>query len=268
MAGDVTTEEVGEETTEVSTDTTTKGEAEETATGTEETTAEEWFLSEGVKGEGEVPEWYDKKYKNISEQAKGYKELSKKLGAFTGAPEEYEVNISGSAKERGLELDNDSPLLKAAIEFGQENGVNQEGFDKLLRLYELNEIGNKEMQQKFVDDQMTELGDRGQIRISDLQKWGSANLPEDLVDGFESMFRTAGSVEAMEHIVSQIQGAAVSPSDTVSAAGYTAADVEKLQFEKDEFGNRAIESNPEKRKEYYKIRDAVHGTQPHRIKVG
>jgi YD repeat-containing protein len=89
-----------------------------------------------------------------------------------------------------------------------------------------------------------------------------------MIEGFESMFKTAANIEAMEEIIRQSSGAQTSPSNVASVAGYTKADVTKLQFEKDEFGNRAIETDPDKRKEYYRVRDLVHGTQAHREQVG
>ena len=57
------------ESSEVSTETTTTEEAEKP----------EWFLSE--------------KYKTVEDQAAAYPELAKKIGAMTGAPEEYEVSM-------------------------------------------------------------------------------------------------------------------------------------------------------------------------------
>ena len=45
----------------------------------------EFFLSEGIKGVGDLPEWYKAdKYKSVAEQAKAYTELEKKFGGFTG----------------------------------------------------------------------------------------------------------------------------------------------------------------------------------------
>ncbi len=48
----------------------------------------EYYLTEGIKGTGEVPEWLDTKYKSVADQAKGYAELSKKFGGFKGAPKD------------------------------------------------------------------------------------------------------------------------------------------------------------------------------------
>lgn len=49
----------------------------------------EYFLSDGIKGTGDVPEWYiADKYKSVSEQAKAYTELEKKFGGFKGSPKD------------------------------------------------------------------------------------------------------------------------------------------------------------------------------------
>ena len=49
----------------------------------------EYFLSDGIKGSGDTPDWYKgDKYKSVAEQAKAYTELEKKFGGFTGAPKD------------------------------------------------------------------------------------------------------------------------------------------------------------------------------------
>ena len=49
----------------------------------------EYFLTEGIKGSGETPEWFKAdKYKSIADQAKAYTELEKRFGGFKGAPKE------------------------------------------------------------------------------------------------------------------------------------------------------------------------------------
>ena len=46
----------------------------------------EYYLADGVKGTGDIPEWYKAdKYKSVAEQAKAYPELLSKFGGFTGA---------------------------------------------------------------------------------------------------------------------------------------------------------------------------------------
>ena len=46
----------------------------------------EYFLTDGIKGTGEAPEWYKSdRYKSVADQAAAYTELEKKFGAFKGA---------------------------------------------------------------------------------------------------------------------------------------------------------------------------------------
>tara|TARA_R110002096_G_scaffold187462_1_gene366846 strand:+ start:4345 stop:4605 length:261 start_codon:yes stop_codon:yes gene_type:complete len=49
----------------------------------------EYFLSDGIKGSGETPDWYKAdRYASVAEQAKAYTELEKKFGGFKGAPKD------------------------------------------------------------------------------------------------------------------------------------------------------------------------------------
>ena len=52
----------------------------------------EWYLDEGIVGQGNRPEYLEPKYKSVVEQAKAYKEARKALGAMSGAPETYDLS--------------------------------------------------------------------------------------------------------------------------------------------------------------------------------
>lgn len=74
-----------------------------------------WSYNEGIDGEGEPPEWFKAdKYKTVSEQAKAYTELESKFGSFTGAPEDYALELSESLQEQGVQIDDDDPILEEA----------------------------------------------------------------------------------------------------------------------------------------------------------
>ena len=78
----------------------------------------EYFLSDGIKGTGDTPEWYKSdKYKSVAEQAKAYTELEKKFGGFTGAPKD------GYAGPEGIEPDD--ALLQELTEFANKTGMSQ-----------------------------------------------------------------------------------------------------------------------------------------------
>jgi len=67
-----------------------------------------WMWGDDITGTGEKPEWFkDSKYKSVSEQAKAYTELEKRLGGFVGAPKEgYQLNEE-------LGVNSDDPSIKA-----------------------------------------------------------------------------------------------------------------------------------------------------------
>jgi hypothetical protein len=78
----------------------------------------EYFLSDGIKGTGDTPEWYKgDKYKSVAEQAKAYTELEKKFGGFTGAPKD------GYSGPEGIE--SDDALLQELTEFAEKTGMSQ-----------------------------------------------------------------------------------------------------------------------------------------------
>src|SRR5690349_17470972 len=56
----------------------------------------DWYYSDGIKGDGAKPDWFKgDKYKTVTDQAKAYTDIEKKLGAFKGAPEKYDLAIEG-----------------------------------------------------------------------------------------------------------------------------------------------------------------------------
>ena len=83
-----------------------EGQAEQTPTG-------DWFFDENVPGKGERPEWLKDKYKSVSDQAKSYVELEKRLGEFRGAPKDgYDLS-----SVEGL---SDDPMVKHFAETFKE----------------------------------------------------------------------------------------------------------------------------------------------------
>jgi hypothetical protein len=85
--------------------------------------AGEYFLSDGIKGTGETPEWLNtEKYKSVAEQAKGYAELSKRFGGFKGAPKD------GYSLPEGVEKDD--ALYQELEAFATKNNMNGDAFSE------------------------------------------------------------------------------------------------------------------------------------------
>jgi hypothetical protein len=147
-----------------------------------------WNLTDTVPGTGEKPEWLKTdKYKNVSEQAKAYVELEKRLGAFVGAPKDdkgqpkaYELKLP-----EGVTADMNHPMMKGFNEWAQKNNVSNEKYNELL-----GQLANYEAAQQVpMSTVLTQLGKDANSRISNVVTWAKANLD---AAGFQSL-RTATS---------------------------------------------------------------------------
>lgn len=223
-----------------------------------------------------APEWLLGKYhtegKSVeeatTEQAKAYNELSGKFGAFTGAPEEYAIALSEELTEAGVTMDKDDPMVEAAMKFAKESNMSQEGLSGMLNLYGMQLAAEQQADIDYKAEQMAALGPSGESRIENIRQWGNKNLDAETVAGLEKMATSVESVKAIERLISLTRGAAVDVDNTTPAAGAGAEDVAAMQFEKDEHGNRRINTDPAFKARYQKLRNEVYGTDEHRVMVG
>ena len=101
----------------------------------------------------------------ISEQAKGYNEIRQKLGAFTGAPEEYELTMPEGVD---MDLDTESEGYQKFIELAKNSNMNNETANQLFQMYveAQHEQFNNETSNR--EEQMALLGDKAQERIGNV----------------------------------------------------------------------------------------------------
>lgn len=254
------------ETTETTTETTSAADAVAEMAGGETTTT-----TETTERPENVPEkFWDAESKSVrtDDVLKSYTELEGKFGSFTGAPDEYAVGISDELKEQGLELDADDPMVDAAKEFAKNAGMNQEGFTNLLNLYGMNKLAEHNAQQEATNADIASLGDNADRRLNNLNQWASKNLPEDLMEGFKDAAVSADAVKAMEQLVSMTRNAPVQVDDAAAVPAISQEEVTKMQFAKDDNGNRKIQTDPAFKAEYERKRDLLYGTEEFREVVG
>lgn len=229
----------------------------------------QWSLSEGVAGQGDRPEWFKAdKYKTVADQAQAYTSLESKFGSFTGAPDEFTVNLSDEIKEKGIELTGEDPMMEEAMKFAKESNMSQEGFDNMVNLYAMSKLAEGGAIEEHKAEQMKALGENAQGRIDNLNAWADKNLSPEMVEGFQGMATSAAAIETIEHLVSLSRSGALNPVDHNPAQPTSSEEVRKMQFEKDEHGNRRIQTDPEFKARYEKMRDQVWGSEPNRIVVG
>jgi hypothetical protein len=236
---------------------------------TEQADENQWFMSTDAPGTGEKPEWFkDSKYKTVADQAEAYTALESRFGAFSGAPDDYTVNLSDELKEKGVEIGEDDVIMEEAIKFAKESNMSQDGFDNMVNLYAMSKLAEGSAIEDHRAEQFKALGPNAQTRIDNIVAWGNKNLSEDMVAGLEDMATTAAAVETIEHLVSLTRGSALTPDNTNPTTPTSAEEVRKMQFEKDEHGNRRIQTDPEFKARYDKLKNEVWGAEPQRIIIG
>ena len=152
----------------------------------------EYFLSDGIKGTGEAPEWYKSdKYSSVAEQARAYTELEKKFGGFTGAPKDGYVGPEGVDAEDGL--------LAELKEFASNNNMNQEAFNQAWELLTANEEAYEQVSQ---EQEIAALGENAQQRIKNVEGFLKNNLDAETYEAARDLVTDAKSVQLIEMIVS------------------------------------------------------------------
>lgn len=182
----------------------------------------------------ESPATYaDGKYQSVGELEKGYLELqstfSKKMGAFSGAPENYEFN-------EGFVTEDNQGLADMLTEWGRENQMNNDGLNSLVGKYNEYQAAQKEA---MIADEFSKLGENAKTRIDNARSFLEANLGEEMTQGLAANMNSAVAIEAIEKLISLTKSPQVAP--TQAQAGIDAEKVKAMRFAKDEFGNRKME---------------------------
>jgi hypothetical protein len=159
----------------------------------------------------ERPEWLQDRYlagdrgieEAIAEQAKGYNELRKQLGGFTGAPEEYDFSLPEGIEG---EIDENLPALQQFVDLAKEANMSNETAQELFNIFVgyqqsiIDEIGADAQQQKNL------LGENADQRLAALSGWGMNNLSQEDMEAYSGMLTTAAQVQLMEKIIGKTRG--------------------------------------------------------------
>lgn len=181
---------------------TSETEATESTASAPEQTG--WLLAEGIEGQGERPEWYNDKYQSVAEQAKGYNELSKKLGGFTGTPEDgYQLSMPeewGDIKnpDGSPLMTDDDANVKFIKEFANEHEMSQGAFDDLVHGWIRLTVGRTN---EAKEEQLQALGPQGKGRLDAIDNWVQANIDPALHQGVRNLVVSADSVDAIEALI-------------------------------------------------------------------
>lgn len=228
---------------------------------------QDWMLTETLKGEGEIPEWLNTaKYKNVESQAKAYKDLESRFGSFTGAPEDYDMFISDELKEKGVEFNSEDPHIQEFTKWAKESNLSQDGFNGLLNLKGMMDLAESDASEKAQADhqaaEMKLMGPHAQDRIDNINSWATANLTTEQLEAFNGMASSSAAVGIIESLIGKTRNAPISPDGANAAPAITKDALVKMQFEKDDHGNRRLQTDPEFRARFQKLSLEIHGGAP------
>ncbi len=218
--------------------------------------ANEWFYSDGIKGEGEKPEYFNSdKYKTLSDQAKAYPELASKLGAYTGAPESYELTLPEGMSD-SIQIDPDNETTQEFLSYAKERGVSQEDMDKFVGFHasSIQEIMSDLIPNR--EAEMAQLGPDASKMLKNISDWGGANLDSDTYEMMKEVASTANGVKLVEALIGKTRNAPVPAEAGAPATGQTHDDVKAMRYAKDDNGHYKIETDPAYKK---KVDDAYAG---------
>lgn len=234
-----------------------------------------WYWSEGVAGEGEVPEWFKAdKYKYADDQAKAYNEVSQKLmqrDELRGAPENYELTISDEVKalipEGEQEEWGTAPdwFLETAKEFDMTN----DQVNTLINKFNLNELNSL----PDPKEEAAKLGSTATERINRVANFISqATKGDDALGNLALKFTTtADGIRLFEQMMKTNGGGMMNINDggdDNSEGVLTKAELKELMFAEDDKGRRKMHVDPDyARMVNAKYKQFYNGTNNGRRKV-
>ena len=199
----------------------------------------EYFLSDGIKGVGDTPEWYKAdKYKSVAEQAKAYTELEKKFGGFTGAPKDGYALVEG--------VESDDALWAELVESGNSTNMSQSALNQAWELLTAQEQAIEEVS---IEAEMEKLGDNAVERIKVVEQYMKNNLDADTYEELRYAVNSAESVQLIEALIKSTAPAKLPIDGHIEPGGLEWADIEAEMFRKDENGNllRSVDINHERK---------------------
>ncbi len=218
----------------------------------------EFFLSEGIKGVGDQPEWYKAdKYKSIAEQAKAYTELEKKFGGFTGAPKD------GYAVYDGVE--SDDALWGELVEFGTKQNMSQAAMNEAWELLTAQEQAIEEVS---IETEMAKLGDNAVERIKVVEQYMKNNLDGDTYEELRYAVNSAESVQLIEALIKSTAPAKLPIDGYIQPGGITWQDIEAEMFKKDDSGQMLRSVDPNHEAKIQRMMKEFGGDKPYERIVG
>jgi len=180
---------------------------------------QDWYVRPDVKGEGEKPDWFvDKQFNTVYDQAKSWKDMRQTVGAFSGAPKEYSLDLGEDYK--GKEVNAEDPLLKDFTAFAKNNKMSQEAYTDQIKMF----VSYSELQDQRQEKELSEFtameleklggGEVAKTKIDEMCQWFGQNFPNCKMDDFKDMMYFADAFDIFRSMRDKMSYAKVPSSDT------------------------------------------------------
>lgn len=165
---------------------------------------DEWFWAEGVPGQGPRPDFLPEKFSSVADAAKARGQLEKKLGAFTGAPEEYDFEELG--------LDKEQHTLKELSALGKELNMSQDGFEKLVTKL----MGAQDAESEVdMEAEVSKLGEEGERLMLQYKNFSDNHLMAEEKEQVKSWIKSAEDLKVFTAMVKGIYGKRLPTDNTM-----------------------------------------------------
>ncbi|MCP3675272.1 MAG: hypothetical protein GY829_12475 [Gammaproteobacteria bacterium] len=216
----------------------------------------EYFLTEGIKGAGDRPEWYQEKFTSVAEQAKSYSELEKQFGAFTGQPKDGYTLAD--------DIDKDDALVVAMTEFAKDINMNQDGFNKGL---ELLLAQGEAVHEANEESEMALLGDNAEGRLKTIEGFMRNNMSVEDYEQHRGAVNSASVVMLVESLIKSTAPKKLPIDGGESPTGITLKDIEAEMYKKNEDGQLLRSIDREHESKIQRMLKEYGGEQPNIVTV-
>lgn len=158
----------------------------------------EWYLKEGIPGEGPRPDWLLPKYTTMEAQAQAYPELMKIPRNDSSAPETYQLDSVADV------FDPESAYIASLTAKAKGHKLSQSAFGDMIEEFAAYQKSLK----PDTDEEMKKLGENPQRRLDTVNTWASNNLTPKSIDTFGKIAYTADVIELMDEVRQKMHGLA------------------------------------------------------------
>jgi len=173
------------------------------------------------------------KFKDVGALINSYKHLEGKMGNMKGAPEVYQIDekIFDSYSQ---------DMLGSLTDTAREMGLDNDGMNKMLAA--ANKQSTLEADAKW-EMEKHKLGQYADEELSDASAYLNANFTPEMSETLMGMVTTAEQFKALKTAVMSANKPAQPASNQASNTESSDADIQKMLFATDDFGNLKMETD-------------------------